>query len=315
LNSETKANDPDLELVLKRAEALFEAANAMAFALEDLGSIELPPITSSSIDQAQLRAIATLYLASELEAAGLIPAIENLMRLTRLGRLQANMGDAAPMLHAFWQRRNERATADERKSFYSSLFGASYGTDHSEYSSNSEFEDRLIDLCESLYKLDELATNDRWGGVAQQTRVRHAAQALLANLVQVSSGITVFFAKDILLTVKNSLAILNHPSVKAAFGSRTLWQVVEAIYRQMGKPVREHALHVRRGQSGMTILAWLADAVPSLESTQPLLGLDHPVVSAAIDWLEASLTLSEHAASSYGNSRNNGTSSWAALAG
>jgi len=152
----------------------------------------------------------------------------------------------------------------------------------------------MIDLCEALYRLDEQASSASWGGVAQQTRIRRAAQRLLDNVVQVSSGITVFLAQEILATMRQALAILNHPALKGAFGARTVWNVVEAINRRLRLPPQEHQLHVRRGQAGLTVLAWLAEAAPHVEgSNQPLVGLDHPVVAAAAEWLEVSLALGE----------------------
>ena len=46
----------------------------------------------------------------------------------------------------------------------------------------------MIDLCEALYKLDELAQQCAWGGVAQQTRVRGAAGRLLDELARHMAG-------------------------------------------------------------------------------------------------------------------------------
>lgn len=308
-----------LELILRRAENLVRAAASLAVALEDFG-IELPPLSGATIDQAQLRAIATLYLASELEAAGVIPAAETLTRLARSGSLPFDLGEATPLLQAFWRDRNERATVAERKSFFSGLFGSGEGTDHAEYPPNGEFEDRLIDLCEALYKLDEQAQNPSWGGVAQQARVRGAAQRLLINLIRISSGITVFLAQEILTTVRAALAILGHPSVKAAFRARTPWEVVAAIERRAKEPPRQYDLHVQRGQAGMTLLAWLADAAPILGTeNKPIVGLDHPVIAAALEWLEASLALSEEMAPAASTpapvASNRVGSPWAALAG
>lgn len=305
--------EPGLEVALRRAESLVAAASGLALALDELGAIELPPSAGSAVDQAQLRAIATLYFAAELEGAGVIPATEALMRLARTGSLPLDLGAAAPLLQAFWQGRNERATVEERLGFFSGLFGTPGGPDHSEHPRNSDFEDRLIDLCEALYKLDEQASNASWGGIAQQARVRGTAQRLLANLLRVSSGITVFLAQEILSAIRQTLAILGHPAVKAAFGARTLWNVVDAIDRRLRRPRRDHSLLVRRGQAGMTILAWLAEAAPLLEtSNQPIVGLDHPVIPAAVDWLEASLALGETAQP---ETPSTADSRWAALAG
>ncbi|MHB1350691.1 MAG: hypothetical protein ACYCYR_12545 [Desulfobulbaceae bacterium] len=302
-----------LELSLRRAEALIGSAAAVALALDDF-AINLPPVSVGAVDQAQLRAIATLYLASELEAAGVIPAVETLTRLARSGSLPVDLGSATALVQAFWQGRNERATGDERRGFFSGLFGTS-GPENAAQQRNLDFEELLIDLCEALYKLDEQASNTSWGGVAQQARVRRAAQRLIVNLVGISSRITVFLAQEILAALRSALQILGHPAVKAAFRARTPWEVVAAIERwaNAGERIREYDLHLRRGQAGMTLLAWLADAAPVLDAEgKPIVGLDHPVVVAAIEWLEASLALSERVAPVPAKADG---SPWAALAG
>jgi hypothetical protein len=304
-------SDPVLESVLRRAESLVAAARALSFALEELEGIELPPAYQPEIDQAQLRAIATLYLAAELENAGVIPAAEALARLFRSGGLSLDLGAAAPLVNAFWSQRNARPSAQERQAFFAGLFGATGGPDDGASGRNAEFEDRLIDLCESLYKMDERASNANWGGVAQQARVRSAAQALLSNLLRLSSGITVYVAQEILASMREALALLNHAALKAAFGARSVWETIDRIDRRLRRPLREHALLVRRGQSGMTILAWLAEAAPLLGGSEPLVALDHPVIPAAVDWLEASLGLSQTAPAP---PPATGESTWAPLA-
>lgn len=305
--------EPGLEVTLRRAEALVGVAAGLTLGLEELNAIELPPSAGPAIDQAQLRAIATLYLAAELEAAGVIPAAEALTRLARTGSLLLNLGAAAALIQEFWQARNARVSPEERQGFFSGLYGTTGGPDHAGHPPNGDFEERMIDLCEALYKLDEQASNTSWGGVAQQVRVRGTAQRLLSNLLRISSGITVFIAQEILSTVRQALAILNHPAVKAGFGARALWDVVAAIDQRMRQPRREPTLHLRRGQAGMTILSWLAEAAPVLEkSQQPLLGLDNPVIAAAVEWLEVSLAIGE---ASEPESARPVDSPWAALGG
>jgi hypothetical protein len=71
--------------------------------------------------------------------------------------------------------------------------------------------------------------------------------------------------------------------------------VVRALQRRLRRPASsDFDIHARRGQSGMTVLAWLAEAAPLLAARrEPLVAIDHPVIPAAVEWLEASLTLSE----------------------
>src|SRR5258706_1927831 len=74
-----------LQSSLTLALALAEQADARAtaLALTDLGDIVLPDATAATPeDQAQIRAIAPLYLAGQLEEAGLLPAMETLSGLT-----------------------------------------------------------------------------------------------------------------------------------------------------------------------------------------------------------------------------------------
>lgn len=300
------------EISLRRAEALVGAAMGCARSLEESGSIQLPPVSVAEVDQAKLRAVAAMYLAAELEEAGVIPAAEDLARLWRSGSMKIDPGAAAPLLQSLWQSRNEHATDNERRGFFSSLFGAGSGPDHSGQRPNSEFEDLLIDLCEALYKLDEQSSNRNWGGVAQQTRLRGAARGLVANLLQASGGMTVFLAEEILTILRAALAILNHKDVRTGLLSRSLGEVVAAIDRIMRRQSHDFNLQVRRGQTGMIILTWLAEAAPHLETeSQPIIWLDHPVIPAAVEWLQTSLALSDAQAPEEANRRP----SWAALGG
>jgi hypothetical protein len=306
------AAEKDLNQLLHRADQLVSAASAFAFSLEDLEGINLPPTTPVDIDQALLRAIASLYLASELENAGVIPAAEALSQLAMSGSLNVKLGSAAALIQAFWRDRNSRASDGERLGFFASLFGSTTGPNDSVRGRNDEFEDLFIDLCEALYKLDEKASNAAWGSVAQQARVRSSSQLMLQNLLHVGSGITVFMGKEILGLIKNALSILNHSDVKTAFRAQSVWDVVDETDRRMRRPLREHELFVRRGQSGMTILAWLADAAPLLSTNTPLVGLDHPVIPAAVEWLQASLSLGQTAEKAPASPD---ASNWAELAG
>lgn len=305
-------NGPDerIGVLLRRAEQLVSAASVLTLALEDLSAIELPPVVPVDVDQGHLRAIASLYLASELENAGIVPAAESLTRLAMSGGLNVDLRDGAALIQAFWRDRNARATEQERRVFFATLFGAPGDSGDSERGRNAEFEDLLINLCEALYKLDEEASNRTWGSVAQQARVRSAGQRLVDNLLRVSSGMAVLMGREILGLVRETLSILAHPAVKVAFRAQSVWDVVDEMDRRMRQPLREHALFLRRGQAGLTILSWLADAAPQLSSPRPLLGLDHPVIPAAMDWLEASLSLGQAAETS---SMAPERSSWAQL--
>jgi hypothetical protein len=290
-------SDLELKRTLDAAGALTGFAMGVAMALDALIDIDLPPGADAQIDQAQMRAIASLYLASDLETAGVLPAVETLAGLTRSGAIGVDLGPATAMLQAFWKARNDRATPAERGAFFARLFGTQVGpAPTSAAGVNAEFEDHMLDLCEALYKLDELAVNPTYGGTAQQARVRAAAQGLAANLVHAGGGITAFFAQEILQSLKEALAILAVPQLRAVMRAHDTWAAITGIYRLAGQAAADPTPYARRGKAGMTVLAWLAEAAPLLgEPAQPLVGLDHPVIGAAVEWMETSLSIGESA--------------------
>jgi hypothetical protein len=276
------SNIDELDAAVHRAGTLVAHAASFALALDQIG-IELPPVHTAQIDPAQLRAIASLYLASEMESTGLITSVEALAALTRSSAVNVDLGAANPLLVGWWQNRQQRATEDERSHSFANLFGVG---------ASGSFEETMLTLCEALYKLDE--SNGKYGGMSQQMRVRTSATQLLTLLLQAAGGITVFLAQEILQSLREAIAILRHRDLLAAFGARDLWSAISRIDRLAHTSHPDARLYVQRGKAGMTVLSWLADAAPHLEqSTGVLVNLDHPVIPAALEWMQAALAIGE----------------------
>lgn len=299
---------------ISEAERLIDRAHAAAFALEDF-SVPLPPASAVSADSDQLRAIAGLYFASELDAGGLIAAAEALAGMTGAG-VPFALGSAAAEVARFWQERHSRATLAERSALFASLFGSDTGVAFAEHPGNATFETDMIELTEALYKLDETATNAQWGGIAQQARVRSAAGQVVDGLVAAASGMTVFMAKDLIATIKAAFAIFHHDDLRLALGAHDVWGAIAGALKIGRLPDVHTALHAGRAGAGMTVLSWLADAAPHLgTSSAPLVMLDHPVIPAAISWLQLSLKIGETAAAPAPSPPTTPAASpWAALA-
>ena len=279
-----QAGDDGVDAALERAGRLVGKANALALALDQFG-IDLPPLSSSHVDQAQLRALASLYLAGELDGAGVIDVADTLGALVHSGALNVDLGSATPLLLAFWRARSQRASPEERQHSVEALFGAGSG-----------FEETMLALCEAMYRLDEQASDPVYGSMSQQRRVRAAASALLEQLMQRAGGITVFMAQEILHSLREALAILKHPALQAAFGVRDVWTAIERIDRLAHMEHGNARLLVQRGKAGMTVLSWLADVAPQLDTAAgALVRLDDPAVGAAADWMQAALAIGEAA--------------------
>ena len=274
-------------------------ARARAVALDQLGDIDLPPaVPSTPDDQAQIRAMAPLYLAAQLEEAGLVPAVEMLSGLAFSGGLPVNLRAASSLIETFWRQRNERFHENERRAFFTRLFGADdaatlSGAHDERTALNAVFEDLMINLCESLYKLDEQSMGGQDATPQAQAGILIAARNLAENLVSKGGGMTAFAAKEILATIQMAILILQQPAVQHAFGAQSLWAVVQAVSSRYLHVVADSPAYVMRGKSGLILLSWLADSLPQLNGEVPLVTLDHPVIGAATEWLQASLTIRE----------------------
>ena len=318
-NSTLEPTDKQLTQLIEQGTSQVKEALASAFALafDSLGTIELPPGAEARVDRAQMRAFAALYLAADLEPAGIFSAVENLAALAASGSLQADLGPVATPLHAFWRNRNNRVTRDERLAFFGRLFGASYGA-WAATGTNNQFETYMLALCESLYQLGDGIHRNPHGGISNQTRIRTAARNLIHNLVSAGGGATPFMAQEIMNGLKEALAIVKHPHLQGVFGARDIWGVVERINRLAQSPILGNPkVFVSRGQAGMHIITWLAEAAGRLRIYgAPLVANNDQVISASVEWLQASLTIGELQASlnqSQNSSQPVGVSDWAEL--
>jgi hypothetical protein len=291
-----------LDLALAEAEEVLRRAEATSVALADLGGIDLPPGSGgTAADQAHLRSIASLYLAAELEAALLVPAAELLASLAASGGLPGATGDLAQdadtVLSGFWHARHQRMTAGERRALFARLFGTEGPTAPADPPGvNDHFEALFIDLCEALFKLDDMASDSSYGGAAQQTRLRTAAGRVADNLLRHTGSMTVFAARDLLATVQAALTLFKQRPLQQVFGVQSVWAAVGEVSRRYLHTEAEAEAHIACGKDGCTVLAWLADALPQLgNGSGPLTTLDNPVIAAATDWLQTSLGLSERA--------------------
>lgn len=260
---------------------LLLAAEAHVVMLAELGTIDLPPAARG--DAMQLRAIASLYLASTLEAAGLIQAADDFTRLVRTGAIPGDLGESAPLVEAFWDARNDRINETERLALFGRLFGAPVGPEDIAGGTNGGFEELLLDLCDAIMKAAD-------GG--SQAKVRAGGIRLAENIANAASAMIQMMAREILDSLAQAIAILNHPQVRAMLNARTLWDAVTAIDRRFRRTPRPTLTHLRRGRAGMAVLAWLADAIETIEaSASVLVSTGDLVIDAAIDWVDETLTI------------------------
>ncbi len=316
------AADATLAAALAQGERLVACATApgLAFTLEELDGLELPELSAARIDRAQLRALASIYLAADLEPAGIISSAEKLAGLVATGVINFDLGSAAPLIEQWWRHRRERMAPEERNAFFARLFGTSSGLVSAEGDRNAGFEDRIFELCEALTKFEEQGGARDQGTTMGQVRVRNAARALAQNLGDASSGMTAFIASEVMTTLKEAFAILGSADLRGVLRARDIWDVVRAVGRFGHEQSPDAKPYIRRGKAGMILLAWLADSLETALAGGSLISLGDPVIGAAVDWLEATLTLGEAVAAQQpamapAAPPDQAASVWSALAG
>lgn len=268
---------------------------ALQFSFDDLGVIDLPPSAGSAADQANLRSIAPLYLAAELESACVIPAVEVIAGLFASGGISIDLGPAAQPLADFWRNRRDRLSHEERRGIFARLFGfGSAPVVESEHGSNLSFEGSMINLVEALIELDPPRSRSFPSPSRADVLIRTAALALADNLLPRAMGAASFAARDLLETLQLALTLLKQPSIQRAVGAPSLWMAVRYASQRYLNTDPDITSHVARGRSGLLIISWLADVLPRLDSIGSHLAQpSDPVVSSAHEWVEASLSLAE----------------------
>jgi hypothetical protein len=285
-DDETRLRD-----ALRLATGLVAAVRSFAFQF-DFGDLELPSTISTPADQARLRAVAPLYFASELESARLLPALELLAGLWASGAIQTDLGPSGDLLIKFHRERGTRLTGGEREALFGRLFGKPYGPDLAVNGArNVGFDSLLTELAASLS--DWHTNTGRWGGnPADAVRVRTAAAQLAGNLASRSGGVATFAAGEIVRDISLAVSVFKDPVVQRALGALSMWQAVQAVVQRFLRQDVDITSHVERARSGIVLLAWLADALPSLESGGAALPGEETVMHA-IRWMQATLALHE----------------------
>jgi hypothetical protein len=295
----------DIDRVLALGHRLVDAAAQFALQLgTDDFDVELPPIVGSDADQAHLRPVAPLYLACELERAGLVPALELLSGVFASGGLPGDLGSASPLLMRFWQERHNRFTGSERQAFFSRLFGDTSGPAMAtESGTNVEFDALMTALATTLVNTQTypLVTP----GFITESPLRTAALELASNLLPRSGGIAAFAARDLLKTIQQALDILRQKQVQLQFRAASVWTAVSNIQQMKTGTAGHISEHVTRGKAGMLVLAWLAESAPALNNNQQLISPDSPLPVAAASWLDASKRLAPEEKAESGKSAPN----------
>lgn len=253
-------------------------------AFAELGDISLPPVVGSPADADLFRLVAPLYLASEMEAAGLLTALDTTVRLFASGGITVDVGPVSKLLATMWRSRHRRFTVEERRAMFARLFGGGTGAILAGRDANADFEIALAEVAQAL-----VAPSGRFGVTVPHTGLALAVRRLGQNVASHASGVPSLAARELLRSVKAALAVFGETTVQRWLGARSTWDAVAAADRRFGGDGSIDVVsHVRRARSGVVILGWVADVLPQIDGRRS--GPD-VVVEAAVEWIDATVSL------------------------
>jgi len=258
----------DPQLVLALAQALQTVQRSAALA--ELGDIDLPDSAPTPEDVRQLETIAPLYLASELEQAGLLRTAELIAGLFASGAITQPLGPTASLIAEFWKTRRERMAAVEREQLFSQVFDP-HG-----------FFPLMQALCEAL--TEQLDHPSRPGDVHARVLLQEAAEALGAWLAPRATGMASYAAQDIVQALSQATHFLRERLLQTAFGVHDLWGLLDTVGSTQGVDAGQARRHVELGRQGATVLAGLANGLLGGTGFDPGHAAGRQLIAAAEAW-------------------------------
>lgn len=254
---------------------------AIAQALADLGDIDLPDSTPTVEDARQLQAIPPLYLASELEQAGLLETAELVAGLFASGAITQPLGPTAELITAFWRARRERLSVQERQELFARVFEP------------ADFYPLMQALCTSL--ASQLDNPPRPGDLRARVGLQMAADALGGWLAPQAAGMVQFASADIVHALSQATRFLRDRMLQAALGVHDLWGLVGAVLSARGgRGPQQARQRVELGRHGAEVLGWLARGVPVDYALDPGSPDGQRLMTSAEGWLLAWSSLASH---------------------
>lgn len=261
------------------------AAVLAAASAADPLRIDFPPLPAGSRDAAitasALRVVAAMYLQANLEDAGLL-AVAELFGQSR-DQFRNLSADAARKLEPLARPSRDAYTRPQREAIFARLFGL--GGAQQNAPANHEFEQLLATLCVALDRCEVDLRLSAGVSAARQAELRYAASAVLFNLAPRQYGNTLLAAAAIDRQLRDAIAALSDRTILAQIGATTLWDAIRIV---AGDAAPDLGRLLTRGQSGLTVLQWLAGVLAALNApAAPLVSRADAVFVSAAQWLQA----------------------------
>jgi hypothetical protein len=275
------------------------------------GVIEGAPISSTEIslpefddatDQVAVRenllGAQAVAFAAHCEDMNMFGVVEKVVDLFRMGLLPISRGKAGDYLYGYLKKSAERMTQNERLDLYRQVLGRHEGDPA--LPGNPEYKELWLRFIAAVANFGRQLSVDKMLRAqvpiaVSQEQVRKSGRDLAANLSVHSFGIVRFAAAELQQTILEYRDVLSDAELRACFGARDMWQVMDQVNANYAGGPRNTHQHRTQARSSAVIIRWLANhsdrlagrygeviSVNALTNPQ-LSGSDQPMV-APNDW-------------------------------
>jgi hypothetical protein len=278
-NQGIRANDRYLDLKVVNALAALEGGRDDAPPSSIV--IDLPDLDEQAdvvIIADNLRAQQALFFAAMLEELKVFQVVEKLVQIFQHGMLPLGKGTGGDLLYGYWKKSINRINEIERRNMYARSFGIP-GGEVMDDSLNTDFDPlflRFVSAVSSFirqFSIDELLRSKVPLTVSMQ-QVQKSAHDLGGNLSVRGYGIAYFAATELQTQIKDMFAILNEPEIRAAYGARDPFQLIDQVATLELGGARDSRRYRTMANAGAIIIGWLAERAGLLNSPGRIRVLD-----------------------------------------
>ena len=253
---------------------------------------DLEAADDAEIVAENLRSVQAIYFACQLEQMRAFDVAERLVELSQQGILPLGDAGAGAVVkrHASV---DGRVAARERAELYARALGAP-GGEATGVEPNREFNGLWLRFVAALAQVaQQHRVGARTGAsLSDDASARRAARALAVNASAHGSGRMRAAAAQLGATTKAVIDFLGAPEIRAAFGARDLWQVIDEVSRLELGGAADVARFRTLAHAGSVVLGWLAAHADALRGPVDLATgvapTDSDLVAAVEQWIAAS---------------------------
>lgn len=223
------------------------------------------------------RLMGSFIFASAFEELKAFQVVDKLVEMSQRGEIPLIRGPAGTQLYSYWRDAPNRMSEIERQNFYAMTLGLPTGQPG--VSVNSDFQDlwlRFVSSISSLVResrVDRLIRSSLPVAINQQ-QVKKAARDLAVNMSSRGYGMVFYAAADLQKQINDMIGLLRDPELRAAFGARDMWGVIDQIAQTELGGARNSSKYRMLATSGAIITNWIANNTDRLrDSTAPMIQL------------------------------------------